>query len=249
VIRMTGKQDEGRAACLTAGCDKGDVQRIMVFQQRGRAESKVVGIREYGRGRFLLDVVSIRDDLPPFIEDSRGFFPNEIRADLVLDYLVHPDLSHDLALTCREQGIPIVASGKKAAGKWVHTPPICCALPRQVTLGNYGRCFGAPVFEVNIRDGVIQEIIVKRGAPCGATWKAVERLKGLSLKDALIRVGLETQFFCTANPAGWDPLIGKSPVHLAADVHSQALEKALQGIPQGEAQAGGLNRRLSSGLS
>ncbi|MEW6079958.1 MAG: DUF166 family (seleno)protein DfsP [Thermodesulfobacteriota bacterium] len=204
----------------------------MVFQQRGRGESKIAGIREYGRGRFLLDVVSIRDDLPTVIEDSRSLFPREICADLVLDYLIHPDLSQDLAGICRELGIPVVASGKKSAGKGVHTPPICCALPRQVKLGEYGRCFGAPVFEVTIEDGVIQEVIVKRGAPCGATWKAAERIRGLSPDEALVRMGLETQFFCTANPAGWDPLIGKSPVHLAADVHSQALEKALGKTPE-----------------
>jgi hypothetical protein len=230
---MMDNEGSRQARCRAAGCEKGDLQRIMVFQQRGRGESKIAGIREYGGGLFLLDVVSITDDLPPVIEDCGSLFPKEICADIVLDYLIHPDLSHDLARLCREKKIPIVASGKKSVEKWVHAPPICCALPRQVNLGNYGRCFGAPVFEVAVRDGVVSEIAVKRGAPCGASWKAAERVKGLSPDDAVVRMGLETQFFCTANPAGWDPLIGKSPVHFAAEVHSQALEKALRKIRQG----------------
>lgn len=46
-------------------------------------------------------------------------------------------------------------------------------------------------------------------------------------EEAIIRMGLETQFFCTADPAGWDPIYGKSPVHFAGDVHAAALKKAI----------------------
>ena len=66
-----------------------------------------------------------------------------------------------------------------------------------------------------------------RGAPCGATWEAAKRMKGVPLSDAAVRIGLETQFFCHANPAGWDPISGKSPVHFAGEIHSKALKKAL----------------------
>jgi len=68
---------------------------------------------------------------------------------------------------------------------------------------------------------------VLRGAPCGATWEAAKRMRGVPLSDAGVRIGLETQFFCTANPAGWDPIYGKSPLHLAGEIHSKALNKAL----------------------
>ncbi len=71
---------------------------------------------------------------------------------------------------------------------------------------------------------------VVRGAPCGATWKAAERMKGIPLKDAVVRIGLETQFFCSADPAGWDPIHGKSPVHFAAEIHSNALKKTLLNV-------------------
>jgi len=40
---------------------------------------------------------------------------------------------------------------------------------------------------------------------------------------------LETQFFCTADPAGWDPIYDKSPVHFAGRIHSAALKEALKG--------------------
>jgi thymidylate synthase len=49
----------------------------------------------------------------------------------------------------------------------------------------------------------------------------------LPVDEAAIRIGLETQYFCTANPAGWDPMYGKSPVHFAGDIHKAALRRAL----------------------
>lgn len=76
--------------------------------------------------------------------------------------------------------------------------------------------------------GVIRKISVKRGAPCGATWNAAEKIKDMPVKDALTRFGLEVQFFCTADPANWDPLWGKSPVHVAADIHSAVLKAVLK---------------------
>jgi len=53
-------------------------------------------------------------------------------------------------------------------------------------------------------------------------------MKGVPANEAPVRMGLETQFFCTANTAGWDPIHGKSPVHFAGEIHSMALRRALK---------------------
>ena len=50
----------------------------------------------------------------------------------------------------------------------------------------------------------------------------------MPIEEALTRFGLEVQFFCTADPASWDPLWGKSPVHVAAEIHAAALKVALK---------------------
>lgn len=71
-------------------------------------------------------------------------------------------------------------------------------------------------------------IRIVRGAPCGATWEAAKKVLGMEIEDAIVRIGLETQFFCSADPAGWDPIYGKSPVHFAGHVHSAALKRALK---------------------
>jgi hypothetical protein len=74
----------------------------------------------------------------------------------------------------------------------------------------------------------IETLRVVRGAPCGATWQVAARVCHLPSAEAVVRIGLEVQYFCTADPAGWDPITAKSPVHFAGNVHSKALKRALR---------------------
>ena len=83
---------------------------------------------------------------------------------------------------------------------------------------------------MEIEDGKIADIRVVRGAPCGATWEAARRLIGHPVEDAVRKVGLDTQFYCSANPAGWDPMYGKSAVHFAGKIHSKELQKAIDRV-------------------
>ena len=97
--------------------------KILVFQQNQKGESKIAGIRQHGGDRFEMEVISIDNNLPPVIDDAREFLPEKIEADLVLDFLQHPDLSYDLAQVCSEMEIPLVASGKKHHPSHVFIPP------------------------------------------------------------------------------------------------------------------------------
>lgn len=202
-------------------------QRVIVFQQKGSGLNKIRGIQAFGGGRFDLKTVDIDEPLPAIIEHGRDYLPESIEADLVLDYLKHLDLSNDLWLLCEKLGIPVVASNKKTTGSWAMTPRVCCALPGHAKLGEYGKLFGAPELEVKVKDGLIAEISVAHGAPCGATWEAALETIGVPVNDAPVHYGLKTQFFCTANPAGWDVMYGKSPVHYAAELHKAALKVAI----------------------
>lgn len=96
---------------------------ILVFQQNRSGESKIAGIKRFGKDRFNLSVISIDRPLPPVIDDTSDYFPEDLRADLVLDFLKHPDLSHDLEAICRSKKIPVIASGKTLEGSWALTPP------------------------------------------------------------------------------------------------------------------------------
>lgn len=100
------------------------MQRLLVFQQNDSGERKVAGIRRYGGNRFDVQVETLDSDLPPVLDDTEGFFPAQLEADLVLDFMHHPDLSHDLALRCMHRQLPLIASGKHLTVKGVLTPPV-----------------------------------------------------------------------------------------------------------------------------
>ena len=99
------------------------IQKIVVFQQNGSGESKISGVRKYGGDLFELEVISIDAALPSIIEDSEEYLPCELKADIVLDFLKHPDLSNDLVQICIRNKIPVIASGKKLPEKKALTPP------------------------------------------------------------------------------------------------------------------------------
>ena len=74
----------------------------------------------------------------------------------------------------------------------------------------------------------ITGVDVIRGAPCGATWQAALAIIGTRVEEAGILLGLAAQMHCSANPAGWDVYRGKSPVHLAGDIHRAAFARAMK---------------------
>ena len=87
-----------------------------------------------------------------------------------------------------------------------------------------------PEFAVQLEGETVSGITVIRGASCGATWEAVSRVLGEPAVSAPERMGLEIQYFCSANPAGWDVLHGESPVHFAGNVHQKALKRAVKKV-------------------
>ena len=203
-------------------------QRVWVYQQNQSAMGKIKAIGQYSSDEIELNIISIDDALPPVIDEAGDLLPDPQGADLVLDHLKHPDLSYLLAERCRQLNIPVVASGKKPPMHGALTPRTCCALTQQKGLGLYGELYGQPEYRVSVENGVVKSVETDRGAPCGATWDAAQRILGLPVEVARIRIGLETQFFCVADPSSWDPISGKSPVHVAAELHKAALVTALK---------------------
>ncbi len=82
----------------------------------------------------------------------------------------------------------------------------------------------------------MEAVEVIRGAPCGATWDAAKKIEGMAVDEAAVRFGLEVQFFCSADPAAWDPITGKSPVHIAADIHTAVFKISCKNLTEPEEQ-------------
>ncbi len=89
--------------------------KIVVFEEYGSGEKKIQGITEHGTGLKITGRYNIEESLPEVVDDPERYIPEDFSADLVLDFLKHPDLSAHLAGVCRKKNIPVIASGKKHA--------------------------------------------------------------------------------------------------------------------------------------
>ncbi len=199
--------------------------KITVFEQNGSGQHKIAGIGQYGKGIEINEIISIDEFLPDFVDDPEEYVADSFTADLVLDYLTHPDLSHYLVTLCIRKKIPVISSGKKNEGAL--TPFTCCGLGRHKGLDNYGEQFGFPEYRVELDGDRITALEVLRGAPCGASWEAIQRVVGVEIEEAMSLLPREVQYLCTANPSRFDPVTGKSPVHYAGYVHRAALKKGI----------------------
>ncbi len=198
---------------------------IIVFQQFGSAEKKLVGIRQYGKKVNIKEVFSIDENFPEVVDFPEQYIDKNFDCNLVLNFLTHPDMSDYLVDLCEKKSIPIVTTGKPGKG---YTPFTCCGLGKSENLGEYGDQFGFPEYVVSVENSKITNIEVLRGAPCGATWEAIVGIVGCTIKDALNKLPLKVQQNCFANPSAFDPISGKSPVHYAGYVHIAALKKAIE---------------------
>ena len=89
--------------------------KIIVFEEHGSGEKKIQGITEHGTGLEISRCYNIQENLPEIVDDPERYIPDDFNADLVLDFLKHPDLSSYLAQVCYRKNIPIIVSGKKHA--------------------------------------------------------------------------------------------------------------------------------------
>jgi hypothetical protein len=205
-------------------------QRIVIFEEDGSGDYKIAGMDVYGKGIVIRAVHNITGPFPEIIDEPEKYVTASFKADLVLNFLRHPDLSEYLVSVCMKKDIPVIASGQQIPG--AICPFTCCGLGRKKGLGNYAKRFGVPEYRVSVRNNRISSIEVTRGASCGATWQVTRKLTGLATEEALHTIGREVQYICTADPAAFDPVTGHSALHFAGDVHISALKKALNNPDQ-----------------
>ncbi len=70
------------------------------------------------------------------------------------------------------------------------------------TVAEFARHFGRPKLDLRVdaQMGIIDKVEVARGAPCGATHYAAQRLEGTAVEDAVPKAGLVTHHYpCLAS--------------------------------------------------
>lgn len=201
-------------------------QQIIIFEEDGSGDYKVAGIEVYGINIRIKRVFNLKGPFPLLIDEPEEYINGIPDADLCLDFLRHPDLSQHLVELCKTKSTPVIVSGQHIPG--AVCPFTCCGLGRKENLGEYGRQFGIPEYEVQIQHRRICSIEVKRGASCGATWQACREITGVFAAEAPTIISRQIQYLCLSDPSAFDPVSGKSAVHFAGEVHKAALERAIK---------------------
>ncbi len=195
---------------------------------------------------FNIYSMEIPASLPDFIEDPGSFMaalnPDKsvFSCDIIIAYTLHPDLAPEIIRLAGENGVRavIIAGGISIAGgspqllylsekynMYVEVHEICCDIEKcnNTVVDEFASCFGRPKVKITAKGGIIMNVEVIRGAPCGSTWHMAKALAGVSTEDAPARAGLLVQQYpCRA-------LRGiKGGIHRAAQLHKEAVETALE---------------------
>jgi hypothetical protein len=217
----------------------------------------LVGVVKRGKyGERLIDTIKKRTDfrvvsseipayLPEFIEDPQDFIKSldlnhEIfKAEILILYTFHPDITPELVKRAGESGVKavIIPGGIGRAGSiselrsiaekyemYIEVDEICCTLDRcgVEVVDAFATFLGKPEFRVQVCNDRISSIEVLRGSPCGGTWHVAQELQGKMIQEAPALAGLLCQQYpCRAirgTPGG---------IHTSADLHKSAIEKSL----------------------
>lgn len=195
--------------------------------------------------KFRVSSIQIPEQLPDFIESPEEFLAflnldeSIFTRELVIAYTLHPDLTPEIVRLAGEHGAQavIIAGGAARAGglselkdlseKYnlhVEVHEICCGIDKcgDSIIDEFASCFGKPEVKITTKGGIVTDVEVIRGAPCGSTRHAAKCLVGVSIKEAPAKAGLFVQQYpCRA-------LRGiKGGIHKAAELHKKAVEKAL----------------------
>ncbi len=195
---------------------------------------------------FKISSIELPEKLPDFIETpidlinelipDKSVFSN----DLIIAYTLHPDLAPEIIRLAGENGATnvIISGGAGMAGgqseinrlskKYninVQVHEICCNIEctGDRIIDEFASCFGRPEVRIDTNNGMIKNIKVIRGAPCGSTWHMAKGLAGTKIKDAPARAGLLIQQYPCRAIRG-----KKGGIHKAAQLHKESVERALE---------------------
>ena len=195
---------------------------------------------------FKISSIELPESLPDFIEAPGDFIASldvdktVLASELVIAYILHPDLTPEFVRLAGENGAGtvIIAGGMSRAGSHpelknlsekhnmhVEVHEICCDIEKcdDMVVDEFNSCFGRPEIKITTRKGIITNVEVVRGAPCGSTRHMAKSLLGTNMNDAPARSGLLVQQYPCRAIRGI-----KGGIHKAAELHKKAVEKALE---------------------
>ncbi len=187
----------------------------------------------------LPEVIESIEELEELCNSLKGSLKDILSSDIVICYANHPDISLLMAENCRSK--LLIITGKrgetgsirqieeiaKSRGIRVLMPEICCVVRslNDEDLKPFFDNYGKPEVVVEVEKGRIADVRVKRCAFCGATRFVARKLKEdrVRVEEAPRLAGLYTQLYPCLATRGIE-----GGIHLAAEMHKIAVERALK---------------------
>ncbi len=190
---------------------------------------------------FKVSLAVLPENLPEVlesfeeIETVEGSLDDVLNSDLVICYANHPDISLFILEMCSASLVIITGErGKTGSLKQIERiaesrdikvlmPEVCCIVRDLDEFYEFFKFYGKPKFSFEVRDNTIVKAKVERCAFCGATRYVAEKLIGKKVEEAPTLAGLYTQIYPCMASRGL-----KGGIHIAAEMHKVAVEKALR---------------------
>jgi len=190
---------------------------------------------------FECDFVQLE---PPesFFMDEIEINPNSLKklekADLLITYVLHPDLTLELVEKLNHEVEWIIVGAWRGEGFKnqlenfgnVTCPENMCNLEENGSpvFDEFVSKFGKPVVEIEFKNEIVTSIDVLRCSPCGSTQFIAKELIGESIENLPIKAGLKIQHYPCRAPKMRLFTDDECKKELAANFHKEAFEKSLK---------------------
>lgn len=156
--------------------------------------------------------------------------------DLVISYILHPDLVLEMVEQIHEDvGWIIVAAWRGEGLKNqledygnVSCPDTMCELEENgdPVYDEFVSKFGKPVVDIQMEGNKVTNVDVIRAAPCGSTYYVSKEMVGEDVANLPTRAGLKVQLFPCRAPK-LRLFVDECKKGLASNFHSQAFQDAI----------------------
>lgn len=228
---------------------------ILVIERGDIGKRAAVTISQYGGSSIQVFEMSIPLHLEVMYEEEPSFLESIDFTDIhiVLSFSYHIDITQFLIKKASDAGVEAFIipgsdpayrlQGARRQSKMLSAEMIlvapkvsCGGIPASVNqhLDRLRETLGLPEFKFDIdENGTIKSVDVVRHSLCGCADRLAEGLVGINVDDAYTKAGLLTQSHCRA-PRGYQILRGCSEIHLSAEIHADAVARAIDATIKGD---------------
>jgi hypothetical protein len=206
-------------------------------------------LKETSPPTWTLEWIELTDEIPEVVDNPRPFLPDEIpKADLLLflsegkntpqlvsDIVKESEAVALIAPVDRTEWMPPgqITQIKRTMLRWgVETSfprPFCSLEPSgSEAIDMFAEFFGKPEFEITTIDGrTVNEMRIRRGAPCGCTAFVAENIAGVKIDEAVEKAGLLHHHHPCLASMDREPDLDDTLMHFSGLILKQEVEEEL----------------------